>query len=183
MEKFIETERLILREILPTDVDGMYELDSDPEVHRYIGNKPVTTRQQSADVISFIRKQYLDNGIGRWAVLERKTRKFMGWSGLKFMTERTNNHVNYYDLGYRLKKEYWGRGFATESARAFIAYGFEKLNAREICAMAHVENRGSNNVLRKAGMTLIESFSSEGEPHNWYKIEKGQVLKSVTCPE
>lgn len=92
MKIFAETERLILREILPSDIDGMFELDSDPEVHKYLGNKPVTTREQISDAINFIRQQYIDNGIGRWAIIDKKTNDFIGWTGLKFVTELTNNH-------------------------------------------------------------------------------------------
>ena len=73
MKIFAETDRLILREILPTDIDGMYELDSDPEVHRYLGNQPVTNKDQVVEVINFIRQQYIDNGIGRWAIIDKKT--------------------------------------------------------------------------------------------------------------
>ncbi|MDV7390491.1 GNAT family N-acetyltransferase, partial [Arthrospira platensis SPKY1] len=80
---FAETERLILREIMPSDIDGMFKLDSDPEVHKYLGNKPVTDRKQIINVINFIRKQYIDNGIGRWAIVDKKTNDFIGWTGLK----------------------------------------------------------------------------------------------------
>lgn len=179
MDEFIETERLLLRELLPTDVDGMFELDSDPEVHKYIGNKPVTTKQQSADVISILRQQYKDNGIGRWAIINKKTNEFIGWSGLKWMTVKTNNHVDYYDLGFRLKTKYWGQGFATETAFAFLEYAFEKLNAQEVYAMSNIENDGSNNVLKKAGLKLIETFNFEGIVHNWYKIEKTEFVNRI----
>ena len=113
MKIFAETERLILREILPTDVEGMYELDSDPEVHKYLGNKPVTSREQTVDVIHFIRQQYVDNGIGRCAIIDKKSNEFIGWTGLKLVTYKTNHHTNYYDLDYRLIKKYWGKGIAT----------------------------------------------------------------------
>ncbi len=88
------------------------------------------------------------------------------------MTEITNNHVNYYDLGYRLKTQYWGQGYATETAFAFLEYAFEKLNISEVYAMANIDNAGSNNVLRKAGLKFIETFDFDGIKHNWYKIEK-----------
>src|SRR5690606_25147557 len=118
MEIFVETKRLILREILPTDIDGFFELDADPEVHRYLGNKPVKNKQQVVDVINFIRQQYLDNGIGRWAMIEKETNNFIGWAGLKLEKIKINNHINYYDLGYRLIRKHWGKGFATEGATA-----------------------------------------------------------------
>jgi RimJ/RimL family protein N-acetyltransferase len=68
---YIETERLIMRDLLLSDDDGMFELDSDPEVHRFIGNKPVQTIEESRKVIDIIRQQYEDNGIGRLAVIEK----------------------------------------------------------------------------------------------------------------
>lgn len=172
MKIFIETERLILREILPTDIDGMFELDSDPEVHRYLGNKPVTDREQIVNAINFIRQQYIDNGIGRWAIVNKKTNAFIGWTGLKFATDLTNNHKNYYDLGYRLIKKYWGQGIATETATASLKYAFEQLKADEVYAMADCENRSSNKILEKVGLNFIEKFDLDGTEHNWYKIAK-----------
>ena len=76
MKIFAETERLILREILPTDVEGMYELDADPEVHKYLGNKPVTSKEQTVDVINFIRQQYIDNELDDWQSLTRRAMNF-----------------------------------------------------------------------------------------------------------
>jgi len=106
MKILAETERLILRDILPTDVEGMYQLDAAPEVHKYLGNKPVASREQTVEVINFIRQQYIDNGIGRWAIINKKSNEFLGWTGLKLVTDETNRHKNYYDLGYRLVKKY-----------------------------------------------------------------------------
>jgi ribosomal-protein-alanine N-acetyltransferase len=114
----IQTQRLILRELLPTDDQGMFELDSDPGVHLYLGNKPVTNIEQSRDVIAFVRRQYAELDIGRWAVIEKTTGNFVGWSGLKLITTIVNNHSNFYDIGYRFIKRYWGLGYATESAIA-----------------------------------------------------------------
>src|SRR6476660_5829932 len=118
MKIFAETERFILREILPTDVDGFFELDSDPDVHRYLGKNPVKDKNQIVNTIAFIRQQNADNGIGRWAIVDKNTNEFIGWAGLKWVTEFTNKHKNYYDLGYRLRKKFWGKGIATETAIA-----------------------------------------------------------------
>lgn len=169
---FLETERLTLREILPSDVNGLFELDSDPEVHRYLGKNPVTNKAQVIEVVEFIRQQYIDNGIGRWAIVDKKTNEFIGWTGFKFVTDLTNNHQNYYDLGYRLIRKYWGQGIATETAVASLDYAFNKLNADKVYAMADVENDGSNRILSKVGLKFIETFDLEGIKHNWYKIDK-----------
>jgi RimJ/RimL family protein N-acetyltransferase len=169
MKIFVETERLILRELLPSDDEGMFELDSDKDVHKYIG-QPVETIEQSRGIIDSVRKQYTDYGIGRWAMIEKRTNHFIGWTGFRLITIPRNNHVNYYDLGYRLIKRYWGKGFATESAIASLAYGFEKLQFAEIYATADMNNIASRNVLTKAGLTYVETFDDEGYAVGWYKL-------------
>ncbi|MBU2526472.1 MAG: GNAT family N-acetyltransferase [Bacteroidetes bacterium] len=172
MKIFVETERLILREILPTDIDGMFELDSDPKVHRYLGNKPITDKDQIVKVINFIRQQYIEHGIGRFAIVDKKTNTFMGWTGLKLETKRINNHQNYYDLGYRLIRKYWGQGIASESAIASIDYAFNILNLEEVYAAAGCENIASNKIIQKVGLNFIQTFYYEDLKCNWYKIDK-----------
>lgn len=180
MKIFAETDRLILREILPTDIDRMFALDSDPEVHKYLGSEPVKNRNQTIDMISFIRQQYVDYGIGRWAIIDKNTTTFIGWAGIKFVTELTNGHKDYYDLGYRLIKEYWGNGIATEAASASLNYAFEKLNTTKIYAIADVKNTNSNKILKKIGFTLIEQFDLDGVEHNWYNIGKKEHRKKLS---
>ncbi len=174
MKIFAETERLILRELLPSDVDGMFELDSDPQVHKYLGSKTVTDKKQIVEVIKFIRQQYIDHGIGRWAIIEKGTNDFIGWTGLKFVTELTNGHQNYYDLGYRLRRKYWGQGIATETAIAAIDYAFNTLNVDEVYAAASCENAASNRIIQKIGLNFIETFYYGDIMCNWYKIEKSE---------
>ena len=171
MKIFAETDRLILRELLPEDVKGMFELDSDEEVHRYLGGNPVNSINQSIADIEFIRKQYLENGIGRWAVIEKSTNNFIGWSGLKLITDEVNNHTNYYDIGYRFIKKSWGKGYATESAMTVIKYGFEQMSLKEIIGIADIENEGSINVLEKCGLKKLGNFDYNGRLHYWMKIE------------
>lgn len=182
MKIFIETKRIILREILPTDIEGMYELDSDPDVHKYLGSKPVTNKQQTIEIINIIRQQYLDNGIGRWAIIDKKTNDFIGWTGLKFVTDLTNYHKNYHDLGYRLIKKYWGQGIATEAAIASLDYAFDHLNIEKVYAMADCENDGSNKILKNVGLRFIEKFDLDGIECNWYKIEREEYeYKKQNC--
>lgn len=176
MKIFTETERFILREILPSDIDGMFELDADPNVHRYLGNQALSTKEQVVDVINFIRQQYVDNGIGRWAIIDKKTNEFFGWTGLKLVTDEINQHSNYYDLGYRLVKRKWGQGIATETAIASLNYAFETLKAKEVCAMADCQNDASNRILKKVGLQFIEVFELDGVKLNWYKIDRSTFL-------
>jgi RimJ/RimL family protein N-acetyltransferase len=175
---FAETERLILREILPSDIDGMFELDSDPEVHKYLGNKPITNKKEIVAIIDSVRQQYVDNGIGRFAIIDKKTNAFMGWTGLKLETRLTNNHQNYYDLGYRLIRKYWGKGIALESAIVSIDYAFKKLNLEKLYAAASCENIVSNKILQKVGLKFIETFYYEDIKCNWYRIDKNDYEKN-----
>lgn len=172
MKIFAETERLILREFLDTDAEAFFTMDSDPEVHRYLGNKPVKSIEEIRTAIQFIHQQYLDYGIGRWAAIEKVSGNFIGWSGLKFVTDVENNHCNYYDVGYRLDKKYWNKGYATESAKAALEYGFVQLNVTEIIGSAHVDNIRSRRALEKCGLTFVEKFEWRSIPCDWLKITK-----------
>lgn len=174
MKIFAETERLLLREIVPEDLDGFFELDSDPEVHRYLGNRPVSDKNKLLEIIGFVRQQYLDHGIGRWAVVEKSSNRFIGWCGLKKVTETVNHHIHFHDLGYRLIQSYWGQGYATESARAALAYGFYTLMLDEIYAATHMENLASQRILTKLGFRFMETFDDDGAKNHWYKIQRGQ---------
>lgn len=90
----------------------------------------------------------------------------------KFVTEKTKNNKNYYDLGYRLIKKYWGQGIATETAIASLEYGFDKLETKEVYSITDCENIGSNHILKTVGFKFIETFDFNGIKHNWYKIDK-----------
>ena len=161
MQFYLETERLILRDLLPTDVEGIFQLDSSPEVHKYLGKKPITTKLQAKNVIKFIRTQYKVLGIGRFATIEKSSGDFIGWSGLKLNAgkkEALNGKQNFYDIGYRIIPHYWNKGYATESSLAILDFGFKKLNIKTICGAAEVENLASNKILQKIGLHFINEF-------------------------
>ena len=172
MKVFVETERLILRELVDKDASAIFELDSDPLVHTYLGNNPMQTMKQSKEVIEFVRKQYSENGIGRWATIEKESGDFIGWTGLKVEDKLTNGHVNYNDLGFRFKPKYWGKGYATERAIACLDYGFEVLGWEKIYGAADVDNLGSNGVFRKLNFSLINTFHYDNIKCNWYEMIK-----------
>ena len=152
MNIHVETDRFILRDIEETDVQGIFDLDSDPEVHTYLGTLPITTLDEAHEIINYIRKQYSDNGIGRWAVVDKKTSDFMGWTGLKYEQE-LRSEFDYYDIGYRLKKKYWGQGIATLTAKESLRYGFEQMDLDEICGAAEVVRHRAGHLLRPVSRT------------------------------
>ena len=174
MHFHLETDRLILRNIQLSDIEGMFELDSDPEVHKYLGNKPFATKSQSENNIKDILKQYKNYGIGRWAMVDKMSNEFMGWSGLKFNTITLNGHTNFYDVGYRIIKRFWGKGYATESSIATLNYGFNTLNLDTIYGITEKDNQASHQILLKIGLKYIEDFYDEKANLNlrWYNISK-----------
>ena len=171
MKEPIETERLLLRELLLSDVDGMFELDSNPKVHLFLGNKPVKEIEESLDQIKNIQQQYKDFGIGRWAVILKETNEFIGWSGIKFIKNEINNHKNFYEIGYRFIEKHWGKGYATEAGKAFIAYAFDVMKVDAIYAYADAGNENSRRILEKLGLHYVNSFKHEEELEVWYELK------------
>ena len=172
----IETERLILREIQLSDVDGMFALDSDPEVHKYLGNMPITQKDQAEKYIALLQQQYKDRGIGRWAVIHKETNEFMGWSGIKYLnvSEQMNGVYNVYELGYRFIPKFWGKGYATESAQAWVDYMFNEKGVKSLYAAADIPNKGSVSVLQKVGFKITDEFVFEwkGVKSDCYWLEQ-----------
>ena len=167
----LETERLLLREFVCSDDIGMFELDSNPKVHLYLGNRPVLTIEESRLYIANLKQQYKDNGVGRWAVILKETNEFIGWSGIKLIKESINEHHHFYEIGYRLIEKHWGNGFATEAGLAFINHAFNNLNVTALYAYADANNKESRRILEKLGLRYINTFELESEEHVWYEIK------------
>jgi ribosomal-protein-alanine N-acetyltransferase len=175
MKVSIETERLILRELLLSDVDGMFEMDSNPNVHRFVGKKPLTRIDESLDQIKNIQEQYKKNGIGRWAVILKETNEFIGWSGIKLITNEINNHQNFYEIGYRFSEKHWGKGYATEAGKAFVAYAFNEMKVEALYAYADEGNENSRKILEKLGLRYVNCFEYEEELEVWYELKNPNV--------
>lgn len=170
----IETDRLVLRELRISDLEGMFELDTNPNVHRYLGNKPIKTKAEAKAIINSVILQYKERDIGRWAVINKQTGEFMGWSGIRLNTEyNMNGFTKYYDVGYRFIERYWGNGFATESGKAAVDYAFNVMKLPELYATTEINNTASHNALLKIGLSYIEDFyfKQENLDLRWYKIE------------
>eukprot|EP01040_Poterioochromonas_malhamensis_P001047 gene1049-1111_t len=174
----LETERLILRELILDDVHYMFELDSNEQVQQYCEKCPLTSPDQSREIIERIRKQYEENGIGRWIVFVKETNEFIGWAGLK-MESDVNGHERFVDLGFRILPQYWNRGYMTEAAKALVQYGFNTMKYDKICAWILSDNPGSIRVVEKAGLKRISNFVYEDEENEWYEITREEYLSSI----
>ncbi|MCI9846327.1 GNAT family N-acetyltransferase [Flavobacterium pectinovorum] len=171
MKDPIETERLLLRELLESDAEKMFEMDSNPNVHIFVGKKPLTHIDETHEHIRLIQQQYKDFGTGRWAVVLKETGEFIGWSGIKFITNEINNHKDFYEIGYRFIEKHWGKGYATESGKAFINHAFNIIKVDAIYAYADAGNENSRKILEKLGLQYVNSFEYEEETEVWYEIK------------
>lgn len=151
-----QTPRLFLRQLTPEDARHFYELNLDPDVIRYTGNLPFESVEHAREFLENY-DHYEHFGYGRWATLLRDTGEWIGWCGLKFEEE-----FGATDVGYRFFKKHWGKGYATESARASLKYGFEKLGLKRIEGRAAIANPASIRVLQKIGMQYVKDFIFDG---------------------
>ena len=171
MKDPIETERLILRELLESDAEKMFEMDSNPNVHIFVGKKPLKHIDETHEHIRLIQQQYKKFGTGRWAVVLKETGEFIGWSGIKFITREINNHKDFYEIGYRFIEQHWGKGYATESGKAFIDHAFNIMKVDALYAYADEGNENSRKILEKLGLKYINSFEYEEETEVWYELK------------
>ena len=165
MKKIIETERLYLRELNVNDTEYFYHLNLDKEVLKYTGDKPFDDLN-SSKVFLENYNHYKKYGLGRWAVINKENRYFLGWCGIKFTEKR-----NEYDIGFRFFKKYWNKGYATESAKSCVDYGLNKLQLPEIIGRAMKENKASIRVFEKIGLEYNREFDFEGNNGVIYKTK------------
>ena len=157
---------MILRELDVNDSESFCHLNSDPEVLKYTGDLPFTSIT-TAENFLINYSDYQKNGFGRWAVVLKENESFIGWCGLKL------NEENLIDIGFRFFKNEWGKGYATESAKAVLDFGFNTLKLKEIIGRSSKDNISSIKVLEKLNMTFWKQDSFEGvEESVYYRIKK-----------
>jgi ribosomal-protein-alanine N-acetyltransferase len=166
METILETNRLRLRELTLSDAQNFFQLNLDPDVLRYTSDVAFENTKAAE---TFLRNyaDYQTNGYGRWAVIDKSSGEFLGWCGLKFTPAKNET-----DIGFRFFKKHWNKGYASESAKACLDYGFSKLQLQTIIARAMIENKASVKVLEKIGMSYEKPFDFDGYAGVIYKIEK-----------
>jgi RimJ/RimL family protein N-acetyltransferase len=156
VQVFLETDRMVLRRFAEDDVDNLVDLDSDPEVMRYLNGGTPTPREviQGEILPRFLQPDERSAGYGYWAAIEKSSGEFLGWFGLVLSKESAGET----ELGYRLRRSAWGKGYGTEGARAVIRHGFTQLGVQRIIATTYQDNVPSRRVMEKAGMRLVRTF-------------------------
>lgn len=164
----LETERLLLREMTAADAESAYMLNLDPEVIRYTGDDPFSSTEEARTFLSNYAS-YKTYGFGRWAVILKETNEYLGWCGLKYTPE-----LDEFDIGYRFMQKHWGKGYATESAKACLVVGFEQFGMKTIVGRAIIENGQSIRVLEKLGLTYKETLEEDGIREVIYSISSDE---------
>ena len=178
MQVFLETERLLLRRFSESDVGNLYDLDGDPEVMRFInGGRPVPRDVIREETLPrFLRAYERFEGFGVWAAIERSTGEFVGWFEFYPRKDVVPEEV---ELGYRLRRSAWGKGYATEGSRALIHKGFTELDVQRVVAETMAVNSASRRVMEKAGLTYVRTFHQEW-PERIEGDEHGDVEYALT---
>jgi [ribosomal protein S5]-alanine N-acetyltransferase len=165
------TARLLLRPFTPADAAAMHEIYRDPEVMRYVGHGPVRRRSQTEGMLAGYMRHQEAHGFSFWAVVESETGAVIGDAGL-FLHGGRGPEV---ELGYTLGRAWWGRGYATEAAGAWLDQAFGRLALEEVIALAEPANTGSLHVLEKLGMTADGMRAAFGRPHAVYRIRRSRL--------
>ena len=165
MQVVFETPRLILRRFTTEDAPLIFQLNSDPEVLKYLHEPLLKDEAHATEIIRNIILPQYEKKLGRWAIHKKEDLAFIGWCGLKHLVENDET-----DLGYRLMKTAWGKGFATEAAAHTLAYGFSQLQLPEITGRAHTGNIASITVLQKIGMQYIGDEVADECPVKIFRV-------------
>ena len=181
----LETDRLVLREFTANDVDLIVELDSDPEVTKYLTGGVATPLEEVRDDILpyWLRLNERDDGFGYWAAIERDTDTFLGWFHFRPGFPGVDGTVSEgIELGYRFRRAAWGNGYATEGSIALVDRGFTDLGVERVFAQTMTANLASRRVMEKAGLR----YFGEIDPGDEYAIpgdELGGVEYALTKRE
>lgn len=174
----VETPRLVLRRFRPDDVDALVALDADPEVMRYLtGGIPTPREEIETEVLPvLLHRHETAGGYGFWAAVEKGPDDVAGWFHLRPGDGAPPDEP---ELGYRLRRASWGRGLATEGARALLDLAFRELGATRVVAETVAVHAASRRVMEKTGMVLVRTFHADW-PYRIEGDEHGDVEYAVT---
>lgn len=149
----IKTLRLTLRPLQPADAVTLHRVYQTEGVLRYFPNPDPPSPEKLGRFIAGQQEHWEKYGYGNWGVLPDGEREIIGWAGLQFLPE-----LNETEVGYLLDKPFWGKGYATEAARASLQFGFDHFAFSRLISLVHPENIASRRVLEKCGMRYVETI-------------------------
>ena len=183
MHTYLETERLTLRRFSADDVDLLIDLDSSPAVMRYLtGGQPTPPEDiREGDMPSILRVYEKWGGrFGCFAAQEKDSGRFVGWFILRPALGAPPDEA---EVGYRLREEEWGKGYATEGTLALLGKSFMELGVRLVWGETMCVNRASRKVMEKVGMTFATATSTPPEMMMIEGAEHGGVRYEMTADQ
>jgi RimJ/RimL family protein N-acetyltransferase len=178
MSVFLETERLILKKPELSDIAYLVALRSDFEVMQYTGEGEAQTEEQVKEYLNFAIAYKKKHGMGFCLVFEKETGKFVGEAGLfHLLFDDTQPEI---EVDYHLHKKFWGKGYATELAKALVRWGFQHVATNKLVSATYPDNIASQKVLKKAGFDFKgKKQLSDGTELFWYEIYKNDSIELV----
>jgi RimJ/RimL family protein N-acetyltransferase len=176
----LKTPRLAIRQFTEDDVDNLFNLNSDPEVMRYLG-RPAPREVLRDEIIPFHLAVYQRfDRLGTWAAESAGNGEFLGW----FHFRAEGGDITDIRLGYRLRRSAWNKGYATEGSTALINMGFADLGVRRVFARTMTANAASRRVMQKCGMTFVHTVAYQGPDADVIDgAEQGEVEYALTKSE
>ncbi len=171
MRIVIETPRLLLRELTDADHAALYEMYQDPRMNRFIGGPPPPREEYWRKVHETWPAYYARHGFGLWATVRREDGRLMGRCGLLAQEVDGERHV---EVGYALAPEFWGRGYATEAARASRDHAFRTLEVPHVISLVHPDNAASIRVAERNGMTFWKMAEFRTHRVRVYRITRAE---------
>lgn len=168
----LETSRLMLREFVVEDADGLARVLSDPETMRFY-----PAAFDRADVEQWIGRnmsRYTDHGFGLWAMILKSTDEVIGDCGLTLQNVEGTDEM---EIGYHVRRDLWRRGYATEAARACRDLGFGRFRAERLISLIRPENLASQRVAEKNGMTVWKEVIWHNLTHLVYAIRREEITR------
>lgn len=170
----LETTRLIVKSTSLDQLENAYALYSDPEVMHYLGG-PKSRDDTKAALQEMIWHEE-KHGFSSGNVYEKETDLFVGRSGLLYLAFKEDQPD--IEVGYVLHKAFWNKGYATELAKGFIAWGFQHLSVDKLVATTSLKNMRSRHVLEKVGMHYVGNINYASHVYHFdYQIAKYEILK------
>ena len=158
----LETDRLILRDLQESDLPALIALNQDPEVMQYFP-KPYS-QAESLRLYQGIQDEVKAYGYSLWAVEEKSCQEFIGLVGLHHSDLRIFAGKEAVEIGWRLRKEFWNRGYATEAAQACLDFAFQQAGLSEVYSFTSLLNQLSQKVMQKLSMEFVKEFENEKVP-------------------
>ncbi len=163
----LNTERLLLREMVAADLGSLHEVLSDAEAMRFYP-EPFDRSMSQAWIERNIQR-YVKDGFGLWALILQQSGELIGDCGLVLQSLKGEEVV---EIGYHVRRDLWGRGLATEAAKACCDYGFNQLGCTKLVSLIHPSNISSQRVAQKVGMSLRQTIEWQNKPVQIYEIRR-----------